>query len=181
MLLLAGGYAIYLFTQRQFKQGLVMGSVAAVPFAIWQLCLFGWLGRFGIGSGGAGAASFQLVPFGAFLSLLDYGWLVFFVFAAVWGPIIVVPTVWAIWVTGRAILRRDWHPWAFALALFALVIPFLPESTLLDRAAMPRFAIPLVALVVLYAAHRRFYPALAASLLWMTTVILVPMSYGAIG
>lgn len=181
MLLLAGGYVVYQFTQKQFKQGLVMGSVAAVPFAIWQLCLFGWFGSFGVGAGGAGATSFYLIPFGALFSLFRYGWLVFLVFALIMVPIIVVPTVWAIWVTGRAMLQRDLHPWTFSLALFALVIPFLPESTFLDLAAMPRFASPLVALVVLYAAHSRSYPALGASLLWITTMILVPFSLRRIG
>ena len=58
------------------------------------------------------------------------------------------------------------------------MIPFLPASTLLDLSAMPRVASPLVALTVLYAAYHRRARVLNASLLWITTAVLVPLKGG---
>ena len=175
MLIVVAGYLVYLVTQRQLGSFLIMGAWVGVPFALWQIVLLAWLGDLGVGSGGAGATPFHIVPFGALVSLVrGGGWPVFWVFASVLVPLAVVPTVWAILATGRDILRREYHPWAFALAFFALVIPFLPASTFLDLSAMPRYTTPLVALMVLYAAHRRSRRVLAACLLWVTTIVLVP-------
>jgi hypothetical protein len=117
-----------------------------------------------------------VVPFGALLSLVQFGWDVLALYAVIWVPIIVVPTVWAILASGRSVLAGENHPWTWALLFVAMVIPFLPASTLLDLSAMPRFASPLVALTILYAAHHRRARVLNASLLWMTTVVLVPLT-----
>jgi len=97
-------------------------------------------------------------------------------FAAIWLPLIVVPTLWAILAGGRSLLGGENHPWTWALLFVAIVIPFLPASTLLDLSAMPRFASPLVALTILFAAYHRRARVLNASLLWMTTAVLVPLT-----
>ena len=173
-LLLVAGYVLSMLLRRSVRQGLFFGGVVALAFVIWQLCLFVWLGSFGVGAGGAGATPFHVIPFGALFSVLHVGWATFLLFAVILVPFVALPTVWAILATGQAILRGERHPWALALALFALVVPFLPASTFLDLSAMPRFASPLVALVVLYAARTKRHRVLRASLLWMTTATLVP-------
>ena len=176
MWIVALAYVVHVLKRGQFRQGLVMGASVSVPFALWQLCLWSWLGEPGIRAGGAGATPFHVVPFGALLSLARVGWDVLALFAAILVPIIVVPTVWAILASGRSVLAGENHPWTWALLFVAIVIPFLPASTLLDLSALPRFASPLVALTILYAAHHRRARVLNASLLWMTTAVLVPLT-----
>lgn len=173
-LLLVAGYVLSMLLRRSIRQGLLFGGTVVLAFVAWQLCLSVWLGSFGVGAGGAGATPFHVTPFGALFSVLHVGWATFLLFAVILVPFIALPTVWAILSTGWDILRGERHPWAFALVLFALVIPFLPASTFLDLSAMPRFASPLVALVVLYAARTKRHRVLRISLLWMTTVTLVP-------
>jgi hypothetical protein len=169
-------YLVYALRGGQFRQGLVMGAAVGVPFALWQGVLYLWLGEIGIRAGGAGATSFHVVPFGALLSLARVGWDVLALFAALLVPVIVVPTVWAILAGGRSVFAGENHPWTWALLFVALVIPFLPASTLLDLSAIPRFTSPLVALTILYAAAHRRARVLNASLLWMTTAVLVPLT-----
>ena len=176
MWIVVAAYVVHALKEGQFRRGLLIGGVAGVPYALWQWFLYLWLGDVGIKAGGAGATRFHVVPFGALLSLARVGWAVLALFAAVLVPVIVVPTVWAILASGRAILSGENHPWSWALLFFAAVIPFLPASTLLDLSAMPRFASPLVALTILYAADHRRSRVLDASLLWMTSAVLVPLT-----
>jgi hypothetical protein len=173
-LILVAAYVAYMLRQGQAGRALTVGAIAGAPFGVWQAILRLWLGAWGLGAGGAGATPFQYVPFGALLSLARVSWAILGVFAAVLVPIVIVPTVWAIGTAGRAILAGENHPWTYALLLYAAVIPFLPASTLLDLSAMPRFASPLVALTILCAARCRSGRVLRASLLWMTTLVLVP-------
>jgi hypothetical protein len=176
MWIVAAAYIVHILKQGQWRRGLLMGAVVGVPFALWQLSLYLWLGDLGIKAGGAGATPFYVVPFGALLSVARVGWNVLALFAVLLVPIIVVPTVWAILASGRAVLAGENHPWTWALLFFAAVIPFLPASTLLDLSAMPRFASPLVALTILYAAYSGRSRVLSASLLWMTTAVLAPLT-----
>jgi hypothetical protein len=173
MLILVAGYVLYMFAQRRFGHGLLMGACVAGPFALWQLCLFLWLGSLGIGAGGAGSTPFHLIPFGALLSTVRSGWMVFLSLSLVLIPAIVIPTVWAVLAAGQAIARGECHPWAFALLLYAGCIPFLPASTFLDLSAMPRFVSPLVVLTILFAARGGLRRVLNGSVLWVATVLLV--------
>jgi hypothetical protein len=173
-LILAMGYFVYLMRTNRPWRALAMGAIVSLPVALWQTAIRVWLGAWGLGAGGAGATSFQIVPFGALFSLARIDWAAFVLFAIILIPIAVLPDVWAIVAAGRAIHARDNHPWIYAMLLYACVIPFLPASTALDLSAMPRFLSPLVALVVLFAAHCRAKRVLDTSLLWITTVALVP-------
>jgi hypothetical protein len=176
MWVVALAYVVYLLKRGRFRPGLALGAIVTLPFVLWQVCLWFWLGEPGIRAGGAGATPFHVIPFGALLSLVRVGWDVLALFAAIWLPLIVVPTLWAILAGGRSLLGGENHPWTWALLFVAIVIPFLPASTLLDLSAMPRFASPLVALTILFAAYHRRARVLNASLLWMTTAVLVPLT-----
>ena len=67
--------------------------------------------------------------------------------------------------SGRSILAGGSYPWTWLLLFVAIVIPFLPASTVLDLSAIPRFASPLVAMAILYAADHRRARILNAGLL----------------
>jgi hypothetical protein len=174
-LIVAAGYILYMVHRGQAGRALATGVVVGAPFALWQVYLRLWLGAWGLGAGGTGATAFQVLPFGALLSVARTSWSAFALFTAVLVPIVVIPSVWAIGAAGRAVLVGEGDPWTYALLLYAAVIPFLPASTALDLSAIPRFMGPLVALSILHAGSCRAYRVLQACLLWITTVVLVPL------
>ena len=54
---------LYDAVQGRWRSAIRLGLVVGVPFALWQLVLYGWLGTFGVGSGGGGATPFEVVPY----------------------------------------------------------------------------------------------------------------------
>lgn len=174
MLITGGAYLLYLLGRREMRRAFLFGAILVIPFALWQLYLYRWLGSFGLGSGGAGATGFELIPFGGLLRVAAVSWGAFWLFLLILGPIVILPTLWALYATGYDFLRRKrWHPWAIALALNALIIPFIPHSTFREPLAMLRFTGPLVALVILYSAHTRRWRTLNYSYLWLFTLVFL--------
>lgn len=170
MLISGLAYVLYLLSQKEFKKSLVFAGLLLVPFGLFQLYLYSWLGSFGLGSGGAGATPFELIPLNGLFGIIRFSWSAFWLLLLILGPIVVWPTIWALYVTGRDILTRPWHPWTLALGLNALIIIFLPNSTFREPLAMLRFTVPLVALLILYSAHTRHWRALRYSYLWIFTL-----------
>ncbi|MDX1521777.1 MAG: hypothetical protein R3264_09135 [Anaerolineae bacterium] len=166
-------YGLYLLTQRQIVRALIFGIILVIPFLLFQLFLYAWLQSFGVGSGGAGATPFELIPFGGLFRVAEVSWMVFGMLSIILGPIVVFPTLWAIYATGHEILQHNWHPWTFALLLNALIIVFIPHSTFREPLAMLRFTIPFVALTILFAAYKKQWRPLNYSYLWLITIIFV--------
>jgi hypothetical protein len=173
MLLTAAGYGLYLGLARGWHSALLFGVIAAGPFLLWQGVLWLWLGQPGIGSGGAGATPFELIPFGGLLRTAEAGWKVFALFALIMLPLAVLPSLWSLWASVRDIYRHQWHPRTFALLTNALVIPFLPFSTFREPLAMLRFLSPLVAMVVLFGGSKRSRRVLMYSLLWLASAVFL--------
>jgi hypothetical protein len=132
-----------------------------------------WLGQPGIGSGGAGATPFELIPLGGLLRTAEAGWKVLALFALIMLPLAVLPALWSLWASVRDIYRRQWHPRTVALLTNALVIPFLPFSTFREPLAMLRFMSPLVAMVVLFGGLKRSRRVLMYSLLWLASAVFL--------
>lgn len=166
-------YVLYLVSQKSIKQGVLFGAVLIIPFAIYQIFLFLWLGSFGLGSGGAGATPFEFIPFGGLFRVAQTGWTVFGLFSLILGPIVIWPVLWSLYATGRDVVSNKWHPWTLALGLQALIIPFLPHSTFREPLAMLRFTVPLVALVILYSAYTKRWRVLNYSYLWLFTLVFI--------
>jgi hypothetical protein len=130
--------------------------------------LLRWLGRTGIGSGGAMATPFEIIPFNGIWRLnTEYGFSVFLLFGLI--PIItaVLPTLWALWRGVRDVLKRRWHPYVFLMLANAAIIPFVPYSTYREPLGIARFLVGLVICVVLYAAMRRALRPLRYSTFWV--------------
>jgi hypothetical protein len=173
MLLTAAGYGLYLGLARGWRPAVVLAVIAAGPFVLWQGVLWLWLGQPGIGSGGAGATPFELIPFGGLLRTAEAGWKVLALFALIMLPLAVLPALWSLGASVRDICRRRWHPRTFALLTNALVIPFLPFSTFREPLAMLRFLSPLVAMVVLFGGLKRSRRVLMYSLLWLVSAVFL--------
>jgi len=166
-LFFAAGYTIYYLTQRYWRSALMVAIGALLPFALWQVYLHSWLGAWGIGSGGAGATPFEIIPFNGIWRIGEGGLIVFVLFGVLVIPAALVPTVWALWQTIRDVLRRRWHPYVFLLLANASIMPFVPFSTYREPLGIFRFMVGLVISVVLYAGLRKARRALNYSTLWI--------------
>ena len=173
MLLTAAGYGLYLWIERGWRPAFLFGVMAAGPFVLWQGVLWLWLGQPGVGSGGAGATPFELIPFGGLLRTFEAGWRAFALFALIMVPLAVLPSLWSLWASARDVYRRRWHPRTCALLANALVIPFLPFSTFREPLAMLRFLSPLVAMTILFGGLKRSRRILMYSLLWLFSAVFL--------
>ncbi len=161
------GYLAYFLLERRWRDTLRLALVGVLPFMIWQVVLRLWLGQFGIGSGGAKATPFEVIPFMGIWRIASAGLLVFVLFSLILIPSAVVPTLWGLWRGGRDLLRRRWHPYVFILFTNAAIMLFVPFSTYREPLGIARFLDGLVIGVVLYAALRRSHGALRMSTLWV--------------
>jgi hypothetical protein len=173
MLLTAAGYGLWLGLMRGWRPALLFGGMAVGLLALWQGVLWLWLGRPGIGSGGAGATPFELIPFGGLLRIAEAGWRVLALFALIMLPLAVLPSLWSLWASARDVYCRRWHPRTFALLTNALIIPFLPFSTFREPLAMLRFLSPLVTMVVLFGGLKQSRRVLMYSLLWLASAVFL--------
>jgi len=172
-LVAAAGLLLYLALERRWREALGLGLVVGLPFAAWQGVLWAWLGRPGVGAGGAMATPFEWLPFAGLLRVATVSWPVFWLLLAIVGPLFVLPTVWALIVSARDLLRGRRHPWVTVLLVQAAVLPFLPFSTWREPLAMARLAAGLVAATLLYGARRRSRRVLTFSLFWLATLALL--------
>ncbi len=159
------GYLVYDALERRWREAIRLALVGLLPFVLWQIFLALWLGQPGIGSGGAMATPFEIVPFRGILRLADYG--PFVVFGLLLLPFAVLPTLWALWRGGRDVVKRRWHPYVFLMLANAAIMPFVPFSTYREPLGIARFLVGLVIGVVLYAALRKARRALLYSTLWV--------------
>jgi hypothetical protein len=169
-LVFAGAFGLWLLFQVGWRHAVRYGLAVMIPVSIWQLVLWLCLGSVGLGSGGAMATSFEFVPLMGLLRIGLTSLRALLLYGAILGPLLVFPTIWALWRTGRDILQRRWHPVTLALFFNALVLLFLPHSSWREFLAMLRLSIGLVAALVLYAGLRRDRRVLNITFGWLATL-----------
>ncbi len=153
-ILFLGAYFGYRVLNRQWrKAGYVF--LGMVPFFVFQAWLWMTFGAPGIGSGGANATSFELIPFMGLGRIAGFDLRIFLVFLLVFGPTIVLPSIWGLVVASKKIRDREYSFLPVALIVNALFIPFLPFSTFREPGGLLRFACGLLLAVILYAARYR--------------------------
>jgi hypothetical protein len=112
------------------------------------------------------ATPFEMIPF---MGLLRIGYdspIYLAAMLVVFGPSIVLPTLWGLWVGIRKWLSGDTHIVVLALVLNAMVLPFLPFSTYRETGGTLRFGCGLVLSVIIYSSHYRMRKVLNYSQLW---------------
>jgi len=172
-LIAAAGLLLYLALEHRWKEAVKLSLVVGLPFAAWQGVLWAWLGSPGVGAGGAMATSFEWLPFAGLMRVATVSWPAFWLLLVIEGPLFVLPTIWALTVSVRDLLRGERHPWVTVLLVQAVTLPFLPFSTWREPLAMARLAVGLVAATLLYGALRRSRRVLTYSLLWLATLALL--------
>jgi hypothetical protein len=171
-LAVAAGIALVYLFQRSWMKLFAFSVIVLLPFVIWQIVLWQWFGQPGIGSGGALATPFEMVPLRGLWSLAFLDMRVFLLLAAMMIPLAVIPAVISLGVTGRQVWRRVIDIPTMVLLLDALLVLITPQSTFREPLAMARYLVGLIAAVLLYAASRRSLRALRYSWLWVFTLAL---------
>ncbi len=165
------GYLLFYALERQWRRALWLALAVGLPFALWQLVLYGWLGEFGAGSGGGGNSPFEIIPFNGFWrtaydptgSLPAFLLLSLFVL-----PGVILPSVWSIWVAARDLWRGRVHLFTCLLLVNAAMLAFVPFSTYREPLGILRFIVGLVISYIGYTAWRyRGRRPLRYSTLWL--------------
>ncbi len=169
------GYLLYYALHRQWWPALRMAVIVGLPFALWQLALYGWLGEFGAGSGGAKGTPFEIIPYNGMWRIAFDGSLAAFLVLGVLLilPSTVLPSLWGLWRTVRDLRRKQWTLYACLLLANAAIMPFVPFSTYREFLGLLRFIPGLALMVVLYAAQEKLRRPLLYSTLWIVLLLFV--------
>jgi hypothetical protein len=171
-LIFLAAYVLYTLQRRAWRWSIALG-MGAVPFAAYQLLLWAWLGDFGVGSGGAGATSFSLIPLGGWLQITQVKLNAFILISVIVVPLSVLPAIAGIALSVRDLFRQVDHPFIFSLLLNSVVILFLPTSTFREPAAMVRLTQGLMVSMLLYGGLSKSPRVLNYSFLWVLTNVLL--------
>jgi hypothetical protein len=150
----------------RWLRALGLGLFTVLPYVIFQVWLFTTFGKFGVASGGELATPFEWIPFMGMWRIGLYSLPYLGAMLVVFGPAVLWPTVWGIWVSVKSILSRQADEISFALLLNGLAIVFLPFSTFRETGGLLRFACGLVLAVLLFAGKHQNRRVLNVSILW---------------
>jgi hypothetical protein len=150
--------------------GMALGGFA---FGLWQLWLWRAFGAPGLGSGGALATPFEWIPFMGLWRIGAVSFPVLLLFVLIFGPSIVLPSIWGIIASLRSALAGAHQPEVFALLLNAAVIPFLPFSTFREPLGIVRVATGLILATLLFAGRYNLKRPLNYSLFWSGLLVIL--------
>ncbi len=170
-LIFAGACAISILAGKRLRAGLIWGAAALLPFVIWQVILRLWFGSWGIGSGGALASSFELVPFRGLWGYLPRDASLAVPLAVVVLLMALVPATASIVASLRSLWKGRLGLGVWILLLNALIFPFLPASNVLNLPGLARITTGLVAAVLIYGALESSRRALVYSQLWLLLLL----------
>jgi hypothetical protein len=153
--------------QRRWRYALALGVVALLPYVLFQGWLWSVFGQPGIGSGGEMATAFEWIPFLGILRIGAYSGIYLLAMLLVFGPAIILPSVWGIWNAVRKWIAGEENVIVFGLFFNALIIPFLPFSTFRETGGLLRFACGLILALLLFAGRYRIKRVLNYSWFWM--------------
>jgi len=181
ILVFVAGYLLFLLAQRRWRRFVELALGVGLPFLAWQGVLWLWLGQPGLGSGGAGATGWELLPFRGLWSVGAINLRVLALLALVMVPLAVIPTLLSLWASGRDLWkgrktrneRKEWHPFTILLLVNALTMLFLPQSTYREFLAMLRLTIGLMVATILYGAGKRSKRTLNYTLLWLASLVFL--------
>lgn len=175
--IVTAGFLLWFILQRRWREALLLILLAGIPFVLWQLYLYNWLGDFALGSGGAKGTPFVIIPFGGLLQIALKSLPAFLLLGVVLlGPPVVLPTLWGLWRSWRDARTYSISLYTCLLFSSALIMLFVPFSTYSEFLGIFRFIPALVLMLVLYSAERNIRRPLMYSTLYI--VLLMFLSVG---
>jgi hypothetical protein len=170
---LLAGYLVVRLVRAGWRQGVAWGAIALGPFLVWQAVLWAWVGRPGIGSGGALSTPFEIVPLRGWWSLAQIDRDAFVTVSILIVPMVILPAAAGL-VSASKSLSSSLHASAVALLLQSCVFLFLPTSNLVDPLGSARFLIGLITAMLNFGAELGWRRILAYSQLWLITLAFLP-------
>lgn len=173
--IITAGFALYFALNRRWRDTFFLILIAGVPFLLWQGYLYSWLGEMGIGSGGAKATPFEIIPFLGIIKIWTEGGLAAFLLLGVLliGIPVLMPTLWGLWESVQDFRQQKITLYTCLLFTSAAVMPFVPFSTYREFLGIFRFIPGLVLMVVLYSAERNLRRPLMYSTLWIILLLFL--------
>lgn len=153
--------------ERRWKDAAGLLVVAVLPFLLFQGWLWFVFGEPGIGSGGAMATSFELIPYMGLFRIGAYSLVYLAAMLLVFGPALVLPSIWGVYKSIRGWLAGEKSVYVLALLINALVIAFTPFSTFRETGGILRFACGLVLATLLFSGKYQQKRVLNYSLFWI--------------
>lgn len=153
--------------ERKWRSIIGLIGLSLVPYFAFQLWIYLVFGEFGIGSGGAMATPFELIPFMGFIRIILASPIYGLAMLVVFGPTVILPAVWGIYLSAKKLNQRQTNMVVFSLLLNALAILVLPFSTFRETGGLLRFSCGLVLSVILFSGYYQIKRALNYSYLWL--------------
>ena len=153
--------------KKDWKNASGLLLVSILPYIVFQLWLWKVFGQPGIGSGGAMATPFELIPLMGLLRIGYFSPVYLLAMLVVFLPAVIVPALWGVWMGIRKWITGDASVVVLALIMNALAIFFLPFSTYRETGGLLRFACGLVMCVLLFTSRFHMKKALNYSFLWL--------------
>ena len=166
-LLFVLGQLLYDLAGRRWKDAAGLSLVVFVPFGLFQWWLWAQFGEAGIGSGGAMATPFEMVPFMGLLRVGAFSTTLLLALLLIYGLFVITPAVWG-FIDGLRRWRRDGLDLVTSLVIVnAGIIPFIPFSTYREPGGMLRFICGLALAALLYAGKFQVRRALNYGFFWL--------------
>jgi hypothetical protein len=153
-------------------RALTLFGLALVPFAVLQGLLLRWFGALGLATGGYLATPLEIIPYNGLWRIAAVSVPAFVLLLVIFGPMVVVPSVWGIITTLRRVWARDYTPIVLVLGANAAFIAVTPHATFREPLGLIRLATGLVLATVLYGAQAGSRRVLNYSLLWLAALAL---------
>ncbi len=157
---------LYIY-EKKWGEMIGMLAVACIPYGVFQLWLWTQFGQFGIGSGGAMATPFEIIPYMGVLRIGKYSLVYLLMMSIVFGPGVVFPSIWGTIVSIKKWFKQERNIFVVALLLNCLAIMFMPFSTFRETGGLLRYSTGLVLSLTLFVAYYHLKKPLIYSLLWL--------------
>ncbi len=148
-------YLIAIALQRNWRRLAAIALITLGPYSLFQAWLWQMFGRPGLGSGGAGATAFEWLPFAGFFRIAGVNAVIFLVFVFIFGPTVVALSIGGIYQFLSRARRSLPDLESLQYGFNALIIPFLPFSTIREPGGLLRFASGLLLAFLIYAAQNK--------------------------
>ncbi len=170
-ILFVAGYLLYYLAKRQWRIWVEISFISLTPFLLLQLILWITLGNFGLRSGGAGATSFNIIPFGGLLSFGLQNTETLLIVLLLLGPLILIPCLGLSFTLVKFFFKQPISATAIILGLHLLLMITLPFSTYVDLPGVLRLTSGLVVATILFAAVHHQHTILNYTLLWLASLV----------
>lgn len=166
-------HLVWLMLERRWREAGRLALVAFVPFVVFQLFILGWFGRLGLGSGGWHASGFEWVPYNGLWRIGQSGWLALALFATLYLPMAVLPSLWALITAAARVIRREWTLPVLVLGANAAIFPVTPFSTYSEPLGFVRLVCGLVLAVLVFGAYAQSRRVLNYALFWIAALAML--------